>query len=284
MKAWMTSTAIVLAMCMGASALAGDGCGAKAKDGEKATAGKGCAATCKDKAGMAAKCGDKAKGDCGDMPKVMYKVADKSFCCEKEATQVAKETEGAKVLYVVAGKEYADKAEAMTAYRDQLETFLGNVTTVRYAVGDDVVSCPSAAADMAKDKKADMTFRVASYKFDKKDAAEKAARAAAEAADNVSLKMVVDGKTITCDKAAEKACGTTKASLPEGACKHAQAADTAAKKPTQATQDCEYMISTDENTKIHCPIMARVELAKARIAAAMKALESATGQNVAGGA
>jgi hypothetical protein len=136
---------------------------------------------------------------------------------------------------------------------------------------------------MAKEKQADMTFRVASFKFDKKEAAEKAAKVANEAADKVCLKMVVDGKTVTCDKAAEKACGAKTAG--DGAtCHHGKDGAKTAEHAKDATKTCEYMVSSDENSKITCPIMARVELAKARIAAAMKAIESTMGDKVAGGA
>lgn len=278
MKAMFTTAAFVLAFCS-ANVLAQ--CGTKteggdtakvtkvAGDGAKCCAGaKAAGKTCTDK--VAGKtCSDKSA--CG-MPKMAIKVGDETTCCPKQAEELAQKNADAKVVYLVSGKEYADKVEAMTAYRDALEAYVPKVTTVAYAVAGETMTCPMSAEKAAKDKSEAMTYRVASYDFDKKDDAEKAAKAGAAAAEAVTMKMVVDGKEVACTKDMEKTCGTKTAGAT---CNK----DGAKKTADGESKDATYVVG---ETKTCCPIMARIELAKARINAAMVAIEKAGGKQVAG--
>lgn len=260
-----TTIAAIFAISCSAAALAQCSAG-KAKDGEAKAAMAGDKATC------AKSCAEKAKaaGQCSGAPKMVYKVGDESTCCDKTAAEMAKKA-GKPIVYVVAGKEYNDKGEAMTAWRDALETYVDGMTTVRFAVGGETMSCPMAAESAAKEKNAKVQYRVASMTFENKEDAEKAAKAAAEAAEAVSMKMVVDGKEVACDKQTEKSCGAKGAKAAGHTChKDAKDAGTAEK-----GEPSEFIVGDYKTT---CPIDARVHLAQARIDAALKALENSGGK------
>ncbi len=261
----ITTIAAVLAISCSATALAQCSGAAKAKDGDATVTKTG------DKASCSKTC-DKSKtaGTCSGAPKMVYKVGDESTCCEKTAGEMAKKAEK-QIVYVVAGKDYADKNEAMTAYRDALETYVDGMATVRFAVGSETMSCPVSAEAAAKEKNTKVTYRVASMSFENKDEAEKAAKAATEAAEAVSMKMVVDGKEVKCDKAGEKGC-CAKGEKTAGATCHKDAKDA---KTAEKGQPSEFIVG-DYTTK--CPVDARVHLAQARIEAALKALEKSGGK------
>jgi hypothetical protein len=260
----ITTLAAILAISCSASAIAQCG-GAKAKDGEAKAVKAG------DKAGCAKSCADKAKvaGECTGAPKMVYKIGDETTCCDKTAAEMAKKAEKP-IVYVVAGKDYSDQVEAMTAWRDALETYVDGMTTVRFAVGSETLTCPMAAESVAKEKNAKVAYRVASMTFESKEDAEKAAKAAAEAAETVSMKMVVDGKEVKCDKTAEKAC--SKGAKTSGATCHKDGKDA---KAAEKGEPSEFIVG---EYKTKCPIDARVHLAQARIEAAMKALEQSGGK------
>ncbi len=221
---------------------------AKCATGEKASASS-CEKSCGSSKATAS-CGDKSKAACGGkalagMPVMTYRVGDKECCCPKGAAQMAK-TDKAEIKYVVAGKAFDDQGEAMTAYADALDKYMGQMMTVKYAVGDDCVACPMEAAELAKKSDGKIKYRLASMTFDSKEQAEKAAKAAREAADKVTMKALVDGKEVDCSKA--KAC-------------------------SDKNEKVEYAIG---DTKTCCDKQAKVELAKAKIQAALAAIENAT--------
>ena len=258
MRAWINSLAVAAAMTFSAATLACDGAG---KDGPKGTAGDTAKACSADKTACAKSCtnGKDAKAASHDkglaaagMPLMKYKVGDQVTACPKEAAKIATaDGNDAKIRYVVGETEYADKTEALQAYASQLDDFLATMTTVRYAVADETVSCPVAAQKLAQDKGEAVKFRLASVTFADKTEAEKAAHAARQAADAVQMKTVRDGQTVTCSKEAEKGCAARKVAADQN-------------------KDCEYQVV---DVKTSYPVTAKVELAKARIAAAQKALE-----------
>jgi hypothetical protein len=262
-SAGLVYTPASLAQCQGSKA-SGQTVAAKAggccKDGA-AKDKAGCSG--KDAAGKEncdpAKCAGKA----GGMPKMSYKVGDQTLCCPTKAGELA-QGDATKIHYIVANKEYTDKAEATQAYQAALDGYLQSVTSVRFAVGDEVVTCPNAAQQMAKTKGESVKFRVAAYTFADRAAAEKAAAAANDAAGQVTMKTVVNGKTYTCEKEAAAACAASgKSCHGEAVAKGDNASAGDAAKP-------EYVIG---ETKTNCAVTAKVELAKAKIAAAQQALE-----------
>jgi hypothetical protein len=226
----------------------------------KTVADKGSAkATCDDskatcdgaKAVASASCGDKS--DCESVlakaglkvPAMSYRVGEKTTACPMEAKTLAGEK--GKFQFVVADKDYAEESEARKAYAKQLDGFLNEVMTVRYAVGEECTACPITAESLAKKEGAKVMYRVAAFDFETKEAAEKAVKAAREAAGNVKLAMLVGDKSYECPVSADdaaKVAGTT----------------------------VQYSVGESATP---CKVTAEVNLARARIDAAVSALVAA---------
>jgi len=279
MKTLLGAVVVLFALSGSAAALAGCGdekaggsCGAKATAcGDKCTGGA------KDAAGKGGCAGEKLVA--AGMPKMTYIVGDEKTCCPETAAKLAEKNSGAKIQYVLGEKTYADKTEALTAYETALNEYLTTVTTVRYAVGDQCVSCPDAAAKMAADNKQTVKYRVASFTFTDKAKAEEAAKAAKTAADGVKLVSATDAKAEgkTCSAGERKACAageaagcgakaTAKADGEAKSCHGDKAAGTVAQ----------------AEAKSCCPGSEKVDLVKARIQAAYAAVEKLGGTDVAG--
>lgn len=217
MKGWMVAASLCAVLCISGSAFAQCG-GAKATadkaagcTGAKVTADKGCEKTCGDKATA-------TKGTCNG-PKVTYKVGDKETCCSKEASELLAKNENASVRYVVAGKEYTERSEALQAYTAALEQYRDQMTQVRFAVGTECYGCPIEAKTAADKAHGQVKYRVASYNYGSQEQAAKAATAAKEAMNGVKMVYVVDGKEFCCDKMAKTACdkGTAAGATCHGA-------------------------------------------------------------------
>lgn len=229
----------------------------------KTKASKGCDPALCDAAGKSAKlakasscdkkasCADRAGNcfygvaHCG--PRMDYLVAGERIHCPKNATLLAK-AHDAEIRYAVGDDVYADKNEALDSLATRLEQRLEQMTQVRFVVGDDCVRCPMQAKDLANKADCTVKYRVASYTFDNKEDAEKAAQHARKAADKIQWKMVVGGKEMHCAKSAEKAASSGKT--------------------------CSYKVG--EHTT-PCKNTARVELAQARIEAAREAAAELNG-------
>lgn len=284
MKTWKTLVAITLGLGLSADALA-QCCHGK-DNGEKTAVAKAAAdgggtcqkdkSTCnKDGTASKAQCEGKSLAATG-MPLMQYKVGEQTTQCPKQAAELAANDES-KIRYVVGTEEYTDKVAALNAYAKVLDGYLATMTSVRFAVGGECVNCPLAAAELAKKSGDSVKYRVGTVAFVEKTAAEKAAERAQGAAKQVTMKMVVDGKTVTCAQDGAKTCqgqnGTCHAKDGEG---KAAAAD-AKGSCHGAAKDCEYVVG---DVKTRCAATAKVELAKARILAAQKAIaETATGHD-----
>ena len=244
MKKLLTTTALMAAFGFAASAWAQ--CPHSAKQAGKTTADKqGCAKTCGDAKKVAAGC-DKSKcgQGCGSVPKLVYKVGDETTCCSKTADKMAKDS-GASIKFVVAGKEYSDQGKAYTAYADALETRYEQMTELCYMVDGKCVHCPKEAGAAAK-AGSKVKYCVASVTFDDKADAEAAIARATKAAGEIKMTTTVDGKPYCC-------------------------AQTAAKVAKDSGKCCEYSVG---DCKTKCETTARAELAKARIDAFLKAVQS----------
>ncbi len=183
-------------------------CTAKQKKADCCDAKK--KADCKDKAKAA--CADKKeacshegkKEKCGDtncvgeqvrykgvvLPRLVYQVGEQKLTCPRSAVKLAKE-KNLPIKYIVGEQSFDDKAEALEAHAARLEKFYNELLTVQYAVGDRCVACPNAAAELAKQKGAKVSYQVASFRFADREAAEKAARMARAKGDNVAIKVMV---------------------------------------------------------------------------------------------
>lgn len=217
-----------------------------------ATAAKAVATDGKSCSGEKSACSAALAKAGANTPKMTYKVGEKSTCCPDEAQKLAG-GDAKLVKFVVADKEYSDKSEALTAYGKLLDEHLGQITTVKYAVGKECMSCPVSAGELAKKEGKKVEYRLASFNFSDKEAADKAAKSARDAADKVSMKIMVGDQTYSCPTmaaAAAKTCGRT----------------------------VEYVIG---ETRTPCNTTAQVELAKARIEAALAAIATVDGATLA---
>jgi hypothetical protein len=180
------------------------------------------------------------------VPVLMYRVGEKTTRCPDEAEKLAKGDEGV-IRFVIGEKVYEDEAEAKQAYAKALEDFLGQITSVRYAVGDKSVACPMSAGALAKKEGKPMRYRLASYDFETKEAAKKAAATAREAADGVKMTVNVGDESFTCSTSAAKV----------------------AKSKGKSVEFCV------GQTRTPCKVTASVNLAMARVEAALEAIEKA---------
>lgn len=192
---------------------------------------------------------------CANMPAMTYKIGDKTTCCSHQADELAKGDAKA-IKFVVAEKEYSDKTEALKAYNELLGGHLKEITTVKYAVGKECMACPVSAGEMAKKEGKKVEYRLASFNFAEKTSAEKAATVAKEAAEKVSIKVVVGERQFACPIEA----GTVAK---------------ASGKPM------EFVIG---EVHTQCYDTAQVELAKARIEAALAAIAKIDGATFASAA
>jgi hypothetical protein len=277
----------VVAVSLGSAALAQCPSHQAAKDGTVAQDGgaaPGCAATC-----HGDKAGEKCSGALAGMPKMTCKVGDKTTCCPLEADKLAKDS-GEKIVYVVAGKEYNDRNEALDAYAKQLNDHLAAFTTVSYAVGERAMTSPVAASAVAQETRGTVKYVVASYAFASQDDAASAVKAARAAAETVTMKRFVDGKEVctkTANAAGHTCCGKSgegkveptvaKAAPAAGqTCSHNEnvAAKDGTKTETVATKDgaskCEYVVG---DMKTCCEHMAQVQLAVGKIQAAYNTVQ-----------
>lgn len=226
-------------------------------------------ASCQDAAKSSDSCGSKAvaakdgsmKAHCDvngkkvayEIPAMYYLVGDEKTCCDKTAAQMA-EKASKPIIYVVDGKKIEDRAEAMIAYAEVLDCYLQKNLQVTYAVGDKSVACPNEAASLAKNSDGKVQYRLASFTFED-EAKAKAALVKAKAA-------------------IEKTGCAASCATKSGCCK-SDAAKTAAKDGDK-TKQCS---AGEGKTLKNCCKEAegKVELAKARIEQAMKAIAEIAG-------
>jgi hypothetical protein len=236
-----------------------------------------CAATCdKSKAACA-----EAKATCEKtgMPLMQYKVGDKTTNCSHQAADWAKDST-TPTQYILGDQTFTDRNAALQAYEARLNDYLGTLTTVQYAVGEKSLTCPMAAGELAKSTHEPVQFRVASFNFTDQNEADTAVTAAKKAADEVTMKKIVDGKEMTCAKGAAT-CGHSSAMMADGSKQSCKAGATVAasdKDAPTATVKCEYQVG---DVKTPCEQTAKVELARARIIAAVQALDQAAHKDVA---
>lgn len=154
---------------------------------------------------------------------VTYRVGDTETPCPKTAAALA-ERDHSKVTYVAAGEAFETETEAKTALAKKIEAAIDEMLQVRYAVGDECVSCPMAAGAMAKKAGKAVKYRAVGREFDSEDDA-KAAVARAKAV----LASHAAGNGAGCCEAA-KAAMLAKAEGAKSACSAHKTAQVAAAK------------------------------------------------------
>lgn len=188
-----------------------------------------------------------ALGEKFTIPAMGYKVGDEIVTCCGKASELAK-GDDAKIQFVVNGKTYTNKTEAMLAYAESLDAFYTEMLAMEYVVGDQCVKCPNEAQALASKNGGKVQYKVAAYTFGNKETAEKALAAAKERSEKITLKRKVGDK--------EFCCGTM--------------ASDAAKKENKPV---EYIVG---ETKVDSEPAARVAMVRARIVAAAEVLKQAS--------
>ncbi len=121
---WFVLTLGLVCGLVTSTVFAGPGCGGQKAD---AKAGKGCCASAK-------------TSDSGEFPTMVMRVGDKTLTCPMTAKKLAKDS-GGKVMFVVAGKSYEDKAEAQGALASASEEYVQKFTKIGCFVDGKVVYC-----------------------------------------------------------------------------------------------------------------------------------------------
>jgi hypothetical protein len=200
------------------------------------------------------------------------------------ALEAAKGDEKA-VKFVVGDKTYATKAEAMDAYAAVLDGFLKESMNVKYVVGDECVACPMTAKSLAEKNNAKVRYRVASYTFEDQAKADAALARAREAVEKVGKEKgsCSSSCSATAKSGETKSCGSADAKTVAAGEKKACCKDAAkvASKDSKTGTDAKAVASTDGQTdaKSTCCQDAenKVNLAKAKLTAAMQTLAEAAG-------
>lgn len=289
--------ALAIVAISGASwALAGgDECAKAAKEGCSASKDS-CTSTCE-------------LGKCA--PKMVMQVGDKSFECPISAEEAAKK-DGKGVVFMVGHTKYENKDKAMAAYADVLDQYVANFATVRTqeecmkacasscgssegqaktascsagksgatcsagskAVAASGGTCSASKGDTATAKKTGTTggeschgeksggtvvaktdgktvmYCVAGQCVDSKEKAEQISKVVMAAMKDVSMKYRVGDEEFCCDKMAGE----------------------------KAKSNGGKIVYVVDGKTIECDIMARIQLDRAKIMAASKALEKANGK------
>lgn len=184
-------------------------CAADKAQTAQAAAPAGCATESKSGCAAAACSGQSLRYKNAAIPVMLYDVAGERMGCPKSAVALAAEKNCA-VKYVVDGKAYENKAEALNAEVAVLEAYLTDVLSVKYGVGEEMTCCPKTAETLAKKNGKKVCYRLTGYTFKDQGEAEKAAKLARLAAESLNMKIMVGDEAFDCPmKAAEaaKQCG-----------------------------------------------------------------------------
>lgn len=213
---------------------------------KKEASGAACAATCSTSKSECCQAKSGVALAKASIPRMKYAVGDATTCCPQEAQTLAKGDAKA-IRFVVGESKFESEAEAQGAYAKALDSYLGEITSVKYAVGKECVACPMSAQELAKKEGQPLRYRLASFDFASREKADDAAKSARAAAENIHLAMMVGEKSFECPMSA---------------------ADTAKSEGKKV----EYCVN---GKKSECKSSANVELALAKIDAALTALEKA---------
>lgn len=206
----------------------------------------------KDECGDVNCAGDQVRYKDMPIPRMIYQVGDQRLTCPKSSVKLAKDT-NTEIKYVVTGKVYDNKDKALDAHCQQLEKAYDNMLNINYCVDGKTTDCRQTAEAMAKKADKPVCFGVGSFCFADKESAEKAAKAAREAGDQVQMAVMVGDKSY---EYPHKATGVAKA---EG----------------KQVKYCVGKMNTTSET------MAKIQLTVERIKTALDEVEKAGGKQIA---
>jgi len=175
-------------------------------DGEKAPCAKADGKPCpcghgKAKAVTLTADTSRVDGVMGTLPTIQYKVGEQVVGCPKAANMIAEQSHKP-VQYVVGEETFEKEGDAEVKLASVLEAKLEEMQGVQYAVGSDCVRCPVTAKSLAKEKKAEVAYRVAGVDFKDQEKADKAVTLVADAVKEVKMTYKVDGQSFCCDQMA----------------------------------------------------------------------------------
>lgn len=178
------------------------------------------------------------------MPVMEIKVGKKTTTCVETAFKLAKKLD-TKPVYTVDETTYESWDKAGKAYAEQLDGFLKEIVTVQYSVGKKYTDCPETAQKMSEKSGNPIAYQVTGRTTDCEKTAGKYAKTAMHAAKGVNLMYLVGEEKFDCPK-------------------------TAGKYAKKTEQKIVYIVA-GEKTK--CDVQAEVNLAMARIQAALSSQE-----------
>ena len=183
-----------------------------------------------------------SKSSCGSMPTLTFKVGDTTTECSKQAATLASKCADSKMVYVVAGKEFTCEQSAWKHLADASERAVANFCAVQGAAKTESQTCPMTGKVYTK-KVDGSVYTVAGKSLECSQSAAKLAAAAKGACESVKVTYRAAGKDFCCDKMATDAAG----------------------KDGKVT----YVVAGKETA---CSVEARVLTARAKMAAAQKAV------------
>ena len=268
MKIRIASASLLVAALAASATFAQSQCGAQkskalVSDDGSAKAGACCwaqkSATCEGKSGR-----ELVKAAGVTIPAMHYRVADQTTPCSITAGKLAKGNKSA-IKFVVADEVFETEADARKAHAKVLNAFLNReLTTVRFAVGQESTSCPMTAASLAKKEGKPMRYRVAAFDFKSQKAADRAIELAKEAATKVKFASFA-GKSDCCLASGGQLASSSKAKAGVCPASGAALASAQSKKPSECAG----------KDRAQCQASSSVELAQARIDAALDVLAEA---------
>jgi len=144
-----------------------------------------------------------ARAKAAGVPMMTFVVGDQKTYCPLEAQELMAASD-AKPVFVLNGKKYTDYVEAGTTWKKALDSYLAELTTVSYAVGDECTACPETAKAMAAKAGKPVEFRLAKLAYSCPDQAGAMAKVASKAAKTVHVSYAVGDKTSECSDEASQ--------------------------------------------------------------------------------
>ena len=186
--------------CCGQGVTSGDSKSACSQSCDKAKCG-GCPRTAEFTGISGGVHGDSAKSILAALPKVQYRVGDKTVFCAKKAGAIAEQS-GQRLQYVVGSSLFDNKADAVGHLTTLLEQEVELLKTVQYGVNGSVYNCPKAASAAAEQANTTVAYRVGGFDFTDQAQAEKAMTLVSEKLAGVKVSYRVGDDSFCCSKGA----------------------------------------------------------------------------------
>ncbi|MFH0982420.1 MAG: hypothetical protein V2A79_12895 [Planctomycetota bacterium] len=216
------------------------------------------------------------------LPQMTYRVGDFETGCPKAATEKAG-ADGT-MQYLVDGKAYDCRGEALAKLATLLETDVENMMTISYAVGDESFNCPMEAKSKADENGGKVTYRLAGFDFNTREEADTVAKSVSDAVAKLAGSEIQAEPKPGCPKSCgkNKAQGQTAAADKPGCdkpCDKAKAEAQTASGKSGGDKPCDHAKAEAQtaSTDVTCAKSksdACCKEAEARVAAVMAKIEA----------